>query len=297
MPDWIGQKPSPGDQKLVKCILNDTLEQEYAGSAAELSAFWFDDDEEFKGNAEGDDLLLLSGYKTIVDFLARGLTVHSGEIVQHIGWDRGGVRVRTNTGMRQAEHVIVTLPLGVLKAGTVKFTPALPPEKLQAIRGLGMGLLDKCILRFPKVFWPPKQDWLEYMPAGKNLWTEWVSLTKAGDLPILIGFNAADVGREVEHWTDEQIVASAMGTLRTLFGAGIPAPLDAQITRWASDPFSLGSYSFNALGCKPKMRTDLAQSLDGRVLFAGEATSRKYFGTVHGAYLSGIRAAHEITGA
>ena len=247
---------------------------------------------------EGDDLILLSGYKSIVDFLARELTVRTcGEIVQHIGWSRAGVQVRTNKATHQADHVIVTLPLGVLKAGTVKFTPPLPAEKLEAIRGLGMGLLDKCVLRFPKVFWPPKQDWLEYLPAGRNLWSEWVSLAHAGSLPILIGFNAAETGREIEPWTDEQIVSSAMQTLRTLFGAGIPAPIDVQITRWAGDPFSLGSYSFNALGCRPKMRTDLEQSLDGRVLFAGEATSRKYFGTVHGAYLSGIRAAREITGA
>jgi monoamine oxidase len=284
-----------GDRRLVNCILNDTLEQEYAGSAAELSAFWFDDDEEFKGNVEGDDLFLLSGYKSIVDFLARGLTVHRGEIVQHIKWDRAGVRVKTSVKTHHADHVIVTLPLGVLKAGTVKFTPPLPPEKQRAIRGLGMGVLNKCILRFPKVFWPPKGDWLEYIPAEKNLWTQWLSLAKAGELPILIGFNAADVGREIEHWTDEQIVASAMQTLRIVFGAGIPAPIEAQVTRWAADPFSLGSYSFNAVGCQPRMRTDLAQSLDGRIHFAGEATSRKHFGTVDGAYISGVRAAREVT--
>jgi monoamine oxidase len=116
----------------------------------------------------------------------------------------------------------------------------------------------------------------------------------AAKLPVLLGFNAADHGRKIEGWTDEQIVASAMRTLRTLFGRNVPAPLDYQITRWASDPFARGAYSFNALGSTPRMRDHLAQHLNGKVFFAGEATERKHYGTVHGPYQSGLRAAQEI---
>lgn len=42
------------------------------------------------------------------------------------------------------------------------------------------------------------------------------------------------------------------------------------------------------------MRNDLARAVDGRIFCAGEATERDYFATVHGAYLSGLRAAEEI---
>ena len=79
-----------------------------------------------------------------------------------------------------------------------------------------------------------------------------------------------------------------------MFGNRVPKPVDYQITRWASDPFSLGSYSFNALGSKPKQRRELAQPVDARIFFAGEATEEDYFGTAHGAYLSGLRAAEEM---
>jgi monoamine oxidase len=117
---------------------------------------------------------------------------------------------------------------------------------------------------------------------------------RAARWPVLLGFNAADHGRTIEYWSDDQIVASAMQTLRTLFGRNVCELLDYQITRWASDPFARGAYSFNALGSTPRMRDHLAQSPNGKVFFAGEATERKHYGTVHGAYQSGLRAAQEI---
>lgn len=98
----------------------------------------------------------------------------------------------------------------------------------------------------------------------------------------------------MEALNDTDIVASAMQTLRTIFGAQIPEPLDAQITRWGSDPFALGAYSFNAHGAQPAMRDDLAAPMDGRVFFAGEATMRHDFSSAHGAFLSGQRAANQV---
>ena len=65
-------------------------------------------------------------------------------------------------------------------------------------------------------------------------------------------------------------------------------------TRWASDPFARGSYSFNAVGSVPQMRVELARSLSKRLFFAGEASEQNSFGTAHGAYLSGLRAAGEV---
>ena len=121
-----------------------------------------------------------------------------------------------------------------------------------------------------------------------------MSFQQAAKNPILLGFNSADRARELESWSDQEIVADAMKTLRNIFGEGIPEPIDYQMTQWGKDPFALGSYSFNALGSTPNMRTMLAESLENKVFFAGEATESDYFGTAHGAYLSGLRAAREI---
>jgi len=183
------------------------------------------------------------------------------------------------------------VPLGVLKKNQPQFVPPLPPAKREAIDQLGMGVLNKCYLRFAKPFWPDDVDWLEYIPKRHGEWTEWVSLLRTTNIPVLLGFNAAENGLAIEAFSDQQIIDSAMATLRTIFGNEIPAPQDYQITRWAADPFSYGSYSFNAVGSTPAMRKVLAAPLGQQVFFAGEATATDYFGTAHGAFLSGVAAA------
>lgn len=282
-----------GDEDAVRYLnfcLSGRIEQEYAGSAEELSAYWYDDVEEFSG----DDVLFAQGFEVITQHLATGLDIQLSQAVQEIRVEPSAVTVTTKESRFTADAVIVTLPLGVLKQQGVSFQPALPAEKQRAINALGMGVLNKCYLRFPQAFWPENVDWLEYIAPKPGAWSQWVSFQRGLKLPILLGFNAADRGRELESLSDQQIVQSAMETLQGIFGANIPQPVDYQITRWASDPFTGGSYSFNALGSSPAMRDALAKPIAQQVFFAGEATERSYFGTAHGAYLSGVRAASEV---
>ncbi|WP_230211146.1 flavin monoamine oxidase family protein [Streptomyces kaniharaensis] len=283
---------SNDDKSLVSFALND-YEHEYAGSVNDMSALYFDSDKKINGK----DVLFPGGYHQITDLLAKGLTVRTEHVVQQIDWDSGGVTVTTDKGAFQGDHVVVTLPLGVLQSGTVKFGPGLPADKQAAIGKLGMGVLNKCYLRFPKVFWADT-DWLMCVPNLDKYgqWEQWINGNRAVGQPVLLGFNAADFGRTIEGWSDAQIVAGAMGTLKTIYGGNIPQPTDFQITRWASDPYARGSYSFNKVGSTPAMRDQLAARIGDRVHFAGEATQRDSFATVHGAYLSGIRAAEEIAG-
>lgn len=277
-------------RQLLEFLLNGSIEQEAGGSSRELSARWYKDTLSFPG----DDALFPQGFDQVIRYLARNIKVTLGQQVSQINWS--GQRVEVSTQQRQysADRVIVTLPLGVLKSGKLRFEPALPPAKQKAIGALGMGLLNKCYLRFAKAFWPAEIDWLEYIPSQRGAWTEWVSYQRAAGLPVLMGLHAAERGKEIENLSDRQLVASAMQTLRRIFGSKTPEPLDAQITRWASDPFALGAYSFNALGATPEMRDQLAAQLNETLFFAGEATERQHFSTAHGAYLSGLRVAEEI---
>lgn len=281
---------SAEDYRFINFILSGAIEQEYAGSAEYLSAQWYDSAKEFRG----DHGLFAQGFKVIPELLAQGLQIELGQVVQEIQWQRSPVRVFTQNTEFIADHVVVTLPLGVLQAKSVRFSPELPHRKQNAIAKLGMGVLNKCYLRFPNVFWNADVDWLGYVAAKHGVWTEWVSFKQSANMPILLGFNAADQGRAIEAWTDQQIVASAMQTLKTIYGGSIPQPIDYQITRWARDPFALGSYSYNPVGAVPEMRQEIATSLENCLFFAGEASNKDYFGTAHGAYLSGLRAAQEI---
>jgi len=278
------------EQALLNYILNSSVEQEYAGSDEEQSTYWFDSADGY----DGEDAVFAQGYKIIVDYLARGINVKLGHIVNTIDSRTDTLSVHTNMGEFQADKVIVTVPLGVLKKKTIAFLPALPKQKLTAIDSLGMGNFNKCYLRFSHQFWP-KGDWLEYIaPADQHgEWSQWLNLARLTGKPILLGFNAGHYGGLIEAMSDQEIVNGAMKRLKLLFGDQIPAPVDYQITRWSSDPFSFGGYSFNRIGSTPAMRDQLAAPVDGKLFFAGEATHRQLFATVHGALLSGMRAANE----
>ena len=281
---------SSEEYRFINFILSSEIEQEYSGSAEKLSAHRYDSDKDFPG----DDALFVQGFKVITEFLASKLVIELGQVVKEIQWRQSPVRVMTQKAEFVADQVVVTLPLGVLQAKQVRFVPELPANKQDAIAKLGMGVLNKCYLRFRDAFWPTDVDWIEHISVQHGVWIEWVSFKRASNMPILLGFNAADRGREIEAWSDSKIVADAMKTLRTIYGGGIPEPIDYQITRWATDPFALGSYSYNPVGATPRTRATLAAPIEGKIFFAGEASEKDYFGTAHGAYLSGMRAAQEV---
>ena len=281
---------SADEKQIILYLLNTIVEHEYAADISELSLFTFDEGDEYGG----EDVIFPGGYKQIIDILAEGLDIRLDEVVERVEYQDSGVSIQTNQGIYEGERAVITLPLGVLKSGQVNFSPPLPSEKQDAIRRLGMGLLDKLYLRFPNIFWEKDAALLGYLGENRGEWAEWLNIAHYTNEPILLGFNAASFARKVEKWSDEQIVESAMATLRNIFGENIPAPLDWQITRWADDPFSWGSYSYLKPGTDGETLIELGRSVDSKLFFAGEATSSDYQSTVHGAYLSGIRAAEEI---
>jgi monoamine oxidase len=191
-----------------------TIELDYAADVDELSLFWWDDD---RGLPGGDVLMPETGYAWLPELLADGLDVRTGQVVRAIDWSGPGVRVATAEATLEADHVVVTLPLGVLQRGTVAFTPQLPRRTRTAISSLGMGLLDKLWLRFPHVFWDRDVELIDYVSAVKGRWNEWYDLSLHTGEPILLGFNAAEYARELEARSDADVVADAMDVLRTIY--------------------------------------------------------------------------------
>ena len=285
-----GEDVTAEERRYLDFYINVVLEAEMAADTSELSAQYTDDSD----GMGGEDLIFPNGYDQLASYLARGLDIRLDHSVQKIAYDGRGVTVVTSQGEFRAPRAIVTLPLGILKSGRVTFAPGLPGEKKEAIQGLGFGLLNKTYLRFPKVFWPTDAEVLGYVAAEKGEWAAWMNLHYYINKPILMAFNTAAYGRALEAKSDRETVAEAMSVLQTIFGSGIPRPQAWQITRWASDPFALGSYSFNAVGANVDLRQALSNPIEDRVFFAGEATSIENPATVHGAYLSGLREAQRI---
>lgn len=281
---------SPARRAQLDFHVSATYEQEYGGSASAMSAWTIDDNEVF----EGEDALFPGGYDQIIRHLYKGLDIRLGAVVRTIRWGGKTAKATLSDGaVLEADRIIITVPLGVLKHGTIRFDPPLPPAKEQAIERLGMGLLNKHWLRFDRVFWPKDVDWHEFLSAQKGRWSEWVSLAKVKDTPVLLVFSAADRAEQIEKMRDADIIADIMDVARKMFGTSAPDPVAAQVTRWRGDPFALGSYSFNAVGSSNADRRSLAKA-EGGLVFAGEATSHAYPGTVHGALLSGQQAARAV---
>lgn len=282
---------TPAQRAELEQALAAAVENEFAADLDDLSLLHFD----AADGTGGAHLLLPRGYDEVPRRLAEGLDVRLGHVVTAIEHDAGGVKVVTSRGAFEAQRVVVTLPLGVLQRGGVAFRPALPAPKLAAIRRLGMGVLDKLFLRFPRAFWGDlPHDLIGFVGESRGAWAETVDLQHVYRKPVLMCFLAGKRAREAEALTDEQVVASAMGWLQQAFGADVPAPVAWQRTRWAADPFAWGSYSYVAKGSTLADVEALAAPVGGRLFFAGEATTTKDPATVHGAYRSGLRAAEEV---
>ncbi|GIK40712.1 MAG: amine oxidase [Chloroflexota bacterium] len=285
-----GQKLSRQEQLELDYAINTTIEHEFAADAAELSLWYWNEGKDFRGG----DVIFPGGYDQVLQGIAQGLDIRLNHVVQSVEYGRAGVKITTDRDVFEAERAVITLPLGVLKKGTVLFVPALPGWKSAAIRRLGMGLLNKAYLRFSQVFWDEEHELLGYIAERKGEWAEWLNIYKYTGQPILLGFNAGQYGRQIEKLSDRELVGAAMKTLRTIYGANIPDPEAWLITRWASDPLAWGSYSYLPPGATEDDRKTLAMPLADRLFFAGEATSADYPATVHGALLSGRRTAAEI---
>lgn len=267
-----------------------TLEHEFAGDLSRLSRRHFDE-----GKADrGGDLLFPKGYDQITNALAKGLDVRLDHRVTRVRHDDDGVSVQAAGRTFRAQRIVVTLPLGVLKAGSVQFEPALPAATRQAIDRIGVGVLDKVYLRFSEPFWPADVQVLGCVTARRGDFAAAVAVHRAAGENVLLCLNAGSFAAELAARSDDAIVAAAVARMRTMFGAGVPLPQSTRVTRWGQDPHALGAYSHMAPGSTPADREALGEPVSGRVFLAGEAVSRDHAASVRGAFESGKRAAARI---
>jgi len=272
--------------------LNSTLEFDKGGWLEAFSAKNFSDDEKFPGK----DVLFPTGYDAIPKALAKGLDIRLSQPVTAISYSASGVTVTTAKETLTADYAICTATLGVLKAGSIAFSPALPAEKLGAISRLGMGQINKLFMVFDSAFWPIDLQYFGYHSPIRGRYSYFLSYKKFVDVNCLVTFGFGQQGGELEKMTNDQLIADVMPSLTKVFGASAVAPKKVFLTRWNSDPYALGAYSFAGVGSGFDDHVLIAKPVD-RLLFAGEHTHEKYRATVHGAYLSGIREADRILAA
>lgn len=286
------QGVGPEDRE-VATFLGDRIlvEQEYAAPADDLSARAAWEVATFPGG----DALVVGGFGPLISAMAEGLDIRLSEPVTAVSWDDEGVVVTTPRGAYAASHVIVTVPASVLRAGAIAFDPPLPEERQRALDQVGSGSLEKVILRWDTPWWSGPGPWavIDETPGRHPIC---VDLTAHAGAPTLVCFSggAWAQGPRAEA-SDEHVVDGALENLARSMGRGsVPPPTAWEVTRWVSDPWSLGSYSYPRVGARLSDLQALGEPLGGRVLFAGEHTAGAFHQTVHGALLSGWREAARL---
>jgi monoamine oxidase len=275
---------------LLHWALTAFTEFDTGGPIENLSAAYFDEDDAF----EGADVVLTKGYDRILAPLAADLDIRLNTAVTAIESEADGVTVSTETEDLEADAVICTVPLGVLKAGHIAFSPPLPDGHQRAIRTVPMGNVTKVALRFAEPFWPLAIQYFGLQSNPKGKWPYVMNYRTFSDRNILVALAFGTYAGQVEARSDAAIQAEIMDSLRLVFGETIPEPEQMIITRWSQDPQTLGAYSFTGTDVRPQDFEQLAEPVGDRLFFAGEHTTFDYHGTTHGAYLSGLAAADAI---
>jgi monoamine oxidase len=200
------------------------------------------------------------------------------------------LRIETSLGTLTADKAIVTVPTNLIAQEAIRLHPALP-QKVDAAAGLPLGLADKVMLALDEPEALPQEGNLR----GATMRTEMGTyhLRPFGQ-PCIEGFFGGRFAKTLEDAGDGAIAAHSIDEIAGFLGNDIRRKLKPlKESRWAHDPFARGSYS-HALPGHADNRAVLAAPVDGRLFFAGEATSPNFFSTAHGARDSGERAAGEV---
>jgi monoamine oxidase len=282
--------PTQANDKLWKYMLSAYLEFSTGGDISKLSSKFFDDDEEFNG----DDVIITNGYDKVTDFMAQGLEIRLSTRVTGINYANTKVVITANGSNIQADFVVVSVPLGVLKNNVIAFTPSLPANKIDAISNTNIGNVNKFLLTWKTPFWDPDLQYIGYTPDTKGKFNYFLNIKKFTPSNGLMTFALGDYATVTENLSDSQIINEIMLHLKGIYGNSIPSPSNFLRTKWGQNINSFGAYSYPTNGSTSADFDTLANQVNNKIFFAGEHTEREYRGTVHGAYLSGIREADKI---
>jgi monoamine oxidase len=240
-----------------------------------------------------DNLLTTTGMGNFIRSLARGLPVKLNTEVTAIRWrDRNRIVIETSAGAVTARAVVVTVPLAVLASGSPIFNPQLPQGHQKAIAGLGTGLIEKVWLEFSRdVFQGVETNTMATLladqPHVQLAQSKWWGSNAS--MSLISGATVKDVEKD----GTRGLIQYALTAVRNVFG-GNPARYltNATSSSWLRNDFSMGAYSYARPGGVP-LRAALAQSIDDRIFFAGEAVSVLKRGSLPGAWETGHSAASQ----
>eukprot|EP00058_Branchiostoma_floridae_P003627 XP_002589115.1 hypothetical protein BRAFLDRAFT_75096 [Branchiostoma floridae] len=281
-------------------IVNGCINNPVALMCEQVSSVNWDQNEMFAQFA-GDHTLIGDGYGILLQKLSEGLDIRLNQEVTHIDYTGEEIVVKTKSGEYKGSKVLVTLPLAVLQKNVVDFKPPLPDKKVKAIQSLGAGLIEKVGLKFPSRFWDSRvqgADFFGHIPPTEDKRGQFgvfYDMTPSSKQAVLMTVVSGEAAHHISKLKDEEVIDLCMKALRGMFpGQKVPDPIGYFVTHWRTHPYAQMAYSFVKVGSTGEAYDTIAEDIDQKVFFAGEATNRHFPQTVTGAYLSGVREASKI---
>jgi monoamine oxidase len=242
----------------------------------------------------GEDWPVEDGYGALIERLAAAVPVDLSARVHTIDARGSLIRVEATTGTVKARSCIITLPTTVLASGVITFRPGLPPSVMQTFHDCPMGVFEKIAILLDRPIdglshaYSDVIDGLPIRQAPVNLHVH------PFGRPLLVAHVAGREGEKLVAQGPSAMKLAGIDVLRRAFGSDVVRRIKAiEVTGWRRDPFSLGSYA-HCLPGRAEARSTMNTPFDDRIAFAGEHLWESCFATVHGAWLSGVRAAVKL---
>jgi monoamine oxidase len=273
------------------------------------------------GGSPGDDVRerrigrVLEGYGAVVHALAAPVSarIRFGSVVSGVEWRKSRVSVTSRDAsgaplpVLDATAAIVTVPLGVLLDGSIRFTPPVPAV-MRAAEQLRAGGVVKVVLQCDEPFWMDRDfgkrvaderlDTMSFLhgPADSDFPVWWTQYPVRA--PVLVGWRGGPGAAELSGLSHDEVVDRATTSLAEVLGVNrteVRRRVVAGFTHdWIADPYARGAYSYVGVG-GVGASARLGRPVEGTLWFAGEHADREERnGTVHGAIASGRAAADSL---
>ncbi|MCF9034316.1 flavin monoamine oxidase family protein [Acinetobacter nectaris] len=252
----------------------------------------------YEGYFFGDEVIFPSGYEQVVHSIAKNLDIQLNVNVKEIIQAKDHIIVIDAEGQKfLASKVVVTVPLGVLKAKKITFTPELPSTHQHAIDNMGYGSFNKVFFKLDEPL-----DFIAKNNTSMNSYFFWhddycfnlLDLSEIYKTPTYLMLFGGQQSIFIDRSNDLEVWSFISQHLKA-YTMSLPAiPKQSVITRWGADIYSYGSFSFPALHHTEELVLRLNRNVDERIFLSGEHCSIQYAGTVHGAYLHGKDVANQI---
>jgi monoamine oxidase len=278
----------------VKFIYRNNMEANVGGSIDRVSLLMAKE-EGLKNSQESHYRLTTTNFSDILtkEYSSVLTKVKTNTVVREIEYVGDVVRVKDQNGVtRTYDKLIVTVPISILKDGDIKFTPALPSAKKEAMDMIGMDAGIRIILKVKNKFWP---DDTTVLYSGGDAGVFNIEKDSNGAY-ILSSLVVGKTAEKMNNRSATNIANDIQADFTALFGAAAGQSIvDSKVVFWSDMPYIKGTYSYQKVGGSMNNRVELSKAINNKIFFAGEATNANgKSGSIHGAMETANRVTTEV---